>query len=80
MKNKPSIQCGKTTDNFLYLQKICAEKAIELSTTIEISEQDKEVSVPFWTSDFPELIGVAYYQKSEECNFLTKIDFSESTL
>lgn len=80
MDNKVSIQCGKTTDEFLYLQKICAEKAIELSTTIEISDQDKEVSVPFWTSDFPELIGVAYYQKAKAGNFLYKLDFSESTL
>lgn len=80
MENKYSIQCGKTTDEFLYLQKLCAEKAIELSTTIEISDQDKEVSVPFWTTDIPELIGVAYYQKSTTDIFLTRIDFSESTL
>ena len=80
MKNDFSIQCGKTTDDFLSLQKICAEKAIELSKTIEIADQDKEVSVPFWTTDIPELIGVAYFQKSKSGNFLTKIDFSESTL
>ena len=80
MDNKFLIQCGKTTDEFLYLQKICAEKAIELSTTIDISDQDKEVSVPFWTTDIPELIGVAYYQKLIAGTLLTKIDFSESTL
>ena len=80
MKKDFSIQCGKTIDGLLKLQKLCAEKAIELSTTIEIADQDKEVSVPFWTTDIPELIGVAYFQKSRAGNFLKKIDFSESTL
>jgi len=80
MKKDFSIQCGKTTDSLLILQKLCADKAIELSKTIEITDQDKEVSVPFWTTDIPELIGVAYFKKSITGNFLTKIDFSESTL
>lgn len=75
-----SIQCGKTTDGLLRLQNLCAKKAIELSTTIEIADPDKEVSVPFWTTDIPELIGVAYFKKFKKGNFLTKIDFSESTL
>jgi len=74
------IQCGKITDGLLNLQKLCADKAIELSKTIEIADQDKEVSVPFWTIDIPELIGVAYFRKSKAGNFLTKIDFSENTL
>jgi len=80
MKESFSIQCGKTTDDLLNLQKLCAEKAIELSKTIEIADKDKEVSVPFWTTDIPELIGVAYFQKVKAGNFLAKIDFSESTL
>lgn len=80
MKNHFSIQCGKTTDGFLKLQKLCAENAIELSKTIEIADQDKEVSVTFWTTDIPELIGVAYFQKSISGNLLNKIDFTQSTL
>ncbi|MDY0988724.1 hypothetical protein SOM12_14935 [Flavobacterium sp. CFBP9031] len=77
--NGISISCGKTTDDYSKLQKMCEEKAMELAKTIEIGK-DEIVSVPCWTSDFPELIGVAHFEKDENGTILTRVDFSEGTL
>jgi len=74
-----SIKCGKTTDNFEKLQMLCKEEAEKLSTTIEIPNQST-ISVSFWTFDFPELICVGKFSKSESDSIIYELDFSESTL
>jgi len=74
-----SISCGKTTDSFEKLQKLCREEAEKLSTTITISNLEK-ISVPFWTSDFPELIGVAKFRRDKSGSILYDLSFSETTL
>jgi len=73
------IKCGKTTDSFDKLEMLCKEEAKKLSETIEFSNLEV-VSVPFWTSDFPELICVGSFSKNESGLIVFELDFSESTL
>lgn len=74
-----SIKCGKVTDGFETLQEICKEEAGKLVATINVPD-NAVVSVPFWTSDFPELIGVGKFKRSENGKVVYELDFSESTL
>ena len=74
-----SIECGKTTNSFEELQKLCLLEAEKLSKSIVISNQE-EISVPFWTSDFPELICVGNFSRNESGSIMYKLDFSETTL
>ena len=78
-RNDISISCGKTTDSFEKLQKLCRDEAEKLSKTITISNQGK-ISVPFWTSDFPELIGVGKFRRNESGSIVYTLDFAETTL
>ena len=73
------VSCGKTTDSFEYLEKLCNQKAKELAATIEIPI-GSIVEVAFWTENFPELIGVGRFKKDESKNVTYELDFSESTL
>ena len=77
--NNISVQCGKTTNSFEELQILCKEEAEKLSKSIEISSQEV-ISVPFWTSDFPELICVGKFTLNESGSIVYELDFSESTL
>lgn len=74
-----SIKCGKTTTSFEELKIVCKEEAEKLSKTIEVSENEI-ISVPFWTSDFPELICVGKFNRNENGLIDFELDFSESTL
>jgi len=74
-----SIECGKTTNSFEELQILCQKEAEKLSKSIEISNQEV-ISVPFWTSDFPELICVGNFSRNESGSIVYELDFSESTL
>jgi len=74
-----SIECGKTTDNFEKLEMLCKEEAKKLSETIDFSNLEV-VSVPFWTSDFPELICVGSFSRNENGLIVYELDFSQSTL
>ncbi|MFT3795216.1 hypothetical protein [Flavobacterium sp.] len=74
-----SISCGKTTDSFEKLQKLCREEADKLSKTITISNQET-ISVPFWTSNFPELIGVGKFSRNESGSVVYTFNFDETTL
>jgi len=46
---------------------------------MDISEQ-MAVSVPFWTSDFPELISVGEFRRNSDGTVVYELDFSESSL
>lgn len=74
-----SIECGKTTNSFEELQMLCKEEAEKISKSIDISNQEA-ISVPFWTSDFPELICVGKFSRDESGSIVYELDFSESTL
>jgi len=74
-----SIKCGKVTDSFEKLEMLCKEKAKNLSETIEISNSEV-ISVPFWTSEIPELICIGNFSKSEGGSIVYELDFSQSTL
>lgn len=74
-----SIECGMTTNSFEELQILCQQEAEKLSKSIEISKQEV-ISVPFWTSDFPELICSGIFKRNEKGSIVYELDFSQSTL
>lgn len=74
------IKCGSASDDFEKLKALCEEEAKKLSATIKIPANQSMISVPFWTSDFPELIGVAQFRRNENGSVAYVLDFSESTL
>lgn len=74
-----SIKCGKISDNYEKLETLCKEEAEKLSNTIQIPNQEV-VSVPFWTSDIPELICVGNFSRDENDSVIYELDFSQSTL
>lgn len=73
------VTCGKTTDSFDDLKKLCNKEAEELLKTMEFHGQDA-VSVSFWTENFPELICVGKFYKDKGGTISYELDFSESTL
>lgn len=75
--NKISI--GKTTDSFEDLQVLSQKEAEKIAKTIEIREGEK-ISFGFWTSDFPELICEAVFEKNVEGNIKFNLDFEQTTL
>ncbi len=79
IKNELSVHCGKVTDSMENLEKQCKEEAGKLLASLNIPDGG-EVSVPFWTSDFPELICVGRFRKDEKGTIAYDLDFSESTL
>ena len=74
-----TVKCGKVTDSIEHLKSLCEAEAAKLATTIEIPEQSV-VSVPFWTSDIPELICTGIFSKDIKGTIRFELDFSESTL
>lgn len=74
-----SIMCGKTTNSFEELKILCEEEAEKLSKLMEISNQEI-ISVPFWTTDFPELVCVGIFKRHDNGSIVYELDFSESTL
>lgn len=75
-----TISIGKNSDTVEELERLCNQKAKELATNIDISNQ-KEVSVPFWTDDFPsELICVCNISLDKKGNPKYDLDYSQSTM
>lgn len=58
---------------------MCNDKSNELIKSIELKDGE-ELEVVFWTTDFPELIGVSTITKNESGLLTYSLDFSESTL
>ena len=77
--NHIKISVGKTTNSFEELQLLCQQEAEKFSKSIEINNEEN-ISIPFWTSDFPELICVGNFSRNESGSVEYKLDFSESTL
>ena len=79
MKSNPeSIRCGHAEDSFEALKKACEKEANNLCVTLNLAQGDV-VEIPFWTSDFPDLICVGKFSKSDK-GVTYELDFSESTL
>lgn len=79
MKSNPeSIHCGNAEDSFESLKKACEEEAKKLCESLNVVPGEV-VEIPFWTSDFPELICVGRFSKSDDV-ITYKLDYSESTL
>ncbi|MBO5185937.1 MAG: hypothetical protein J6B91_02655 [Prevotella sp.] len=74
-----SIKCGKTTDSFEKLKELCEKEAEALTKTLKVPEHTA-VSVPCWTKDVPELIGVALFRKDNDGSVIYSLDFTETTL
>lgn len=73
------IKCGNTTDSFEKLEELCKKEAEKLSKTIKVDEHET-ISVPCWTKDIPELIGVVYFKTDNTGSVMYYLDFSETTL
>ena len=76
--NPESILCGHADDSFESLQRMCEKKAKKLCVALNMA-QGEVVEIPFWTSDFPELICVGRFNKSDDI-VTYELDYSESTL
>ncbi len=75
-----TISIGKNNDNEEELERLCSQKAKELTANIDMSAQ-KEVSIPFWTDDIPsELICVCNICLDKKGNPKYDLDYSQSTL
>ena len=74
-----SIHIGSVNDSFESLQAMCNDKSNELLKSIELSVGE-EMEVVFWTSDFPELIGVSKFTKNESGLLTFSLDYSLTTL
>lgn len=74
-----SIDCGSADDSFDTLKKACESEALKLCTSL-IVKPGEVIEVPFWTSDFPELICVGKFTLSNEGSVKYELDFSQSTL
>lgn len=80
MKSNPqSIHCGSTDDSFESLKKMCELEASKLCPTLDV-RFGEIIEIPFWTSDFPELICVGKFSLTNDGIVKYELDFSESTL
>ena len=78
-KEPMNVHLGSVNDSFESLQVKCNDKANDLLKSVELSDGEEFV-VAFWTEDFPELIGIATYQKTPKGMVCYTIDYSQSTL
>jgi len=72
IKNKTMKEEFETTEISVHCGKT-------LLTTIDVPD-GATIEVPFWTADFPELIGVGKFQRGQNGKIVYDLDFSESTL
>lgn len=78
-KERRSIHVGSVNDSIESLHSMCNDKSNELKKSEELNDGE-ELEVAFFTSDFPELIGVSTITKNESGLLSYSLDFSESTL
>ena len=71
------ITVGKVSDNMETLEKLCNEKAGQMSKTMNITS---ETEITFWTGDIPELICIGIFKKDADGKVSYNLDFSQSTL
>lgn len=74
-----SVNIGTTKDSYDELCKMCNDKSIEMLRSLDLSANAK-VQVTFWTSDFPELIGVSTFNYNAAGYHTYSFDNSCTTL
>lgn len=74
-----SIQCGKVSDDFETLKKLCEKEAEHLKETLNLAQEEK-IEIPFWTKDFPELIAIGTFYRKECGCIVYELDYSQTTL
>lgn len=74
-----SVHCGRVRDGIEKLELLCQEEAEKLLISLDVPT-GCEVSVPFWTADFPELICVGIFKRDKNGTIVYELDSSESTL
>lgn len=79
MDNEISVHCGDVHDSIEELQELCRKEAEKLLPVMDFSSSD-EITVSFWTKDFPELICVGRFYKKDGKSISYDLDFSETTL
>ena len=79
MEEELVIECGKNSDSFEKLEKLCIIEAEKLISKLQFNNKDT-IDVPCWTSDFPELIGILIFKKATDGKISFELDTSETTL
>lgn len=79
LEKEMAVHCGKVTDSMETLESLCREEAEKLLATLDVPE-GRQVEVPFWTKDFPELIAVGKFSCDNSGKVIYELDFSQSTL
>lgn len=72
-ENEITVKCGKVSDSFKKLEKLCTLEADKL---LKDGKINRDTKIAFWTSDAPELIGTGVFSDDGKFN----LDTSESTL
>ncbi len=72
-ENEITVRCGKVSDSFSKLEKLCSLEADKL---LKDGKINRDTKIIFWTSDAPELIGTGGFSDDGKFN----LDTSESTL
>lgn len=73
------ITVGKVSDDFEKLKTLCREEADKLIKEF-VDQEIKEIEIPFWTEDYPELICVAKFTRNDNKELVYHLDFSQTTL
>ena len=79
LEKEMTVHCGKVTDSMEMLESLCREEAEKLLATLDVPE-GRQVEVPFWTKDFPELIAVGKFSRDKSGKVIYELDFSQSTI
>lgn len=76
-----TIECGKASDSFEKLEKLCDAEAGKIMLTLDVPN-DAIIEIPCWTAGFgfAELIGVEKFSRDENGKIVHELDMSESTL
>ena len=78
-KHQMDISIGSVEDSFEDLKVKCNDISNELIKSVNLKDGE-ELTVVFWTEDFPELIGISTITKNEAGDNIYSMDYSNSTI
>ncbi len=78
-KHQMDISIGSVEDSFEDLKVKCNDISNELIKSVNLADGD-ELTVVFWTEDFPELIGISTITKNGAGENIYSMDYSNSTI
>lgn len=79
VKHQMDINVGSVEDSFEDLKVKCNDISNELIKSVNLGDGE-ELTVVFWTEDFPELIGISKITKNGSGENIYSMDYSNSTL